>query len=506
MNRLSILCICLSVLASGAGRAGAVVPLSDATQECLDCHASITPGIVADWRSGRHAAMTVKQSLAGEKAVRRITGSSIAENLQGVAVGCAECHTMRPDSHADTFEHNGYRVHVVVSPKDCAVCHAEEQAQYADNLMSQAYGNLKNNAFYAQLQVSIIGKTSEKDGKITFAPADEKAQAVGCFYCHGTRLAFKGLETRETDVGELEFPIIDGWPSQGVGRINLDGSLGACTACHGRHSFSIEMARKPGTCKQCHVGPDVPAYRVYAASKHAGIYESLGAHWDFKAVPWTVGKDFTAPTCAVCHASQVVNGDGEVLAQRTHRMNDRLPMRLYGLIYTHPHPSSADTSIIRNADGQPLPTTLDGRPAKAFLIDEKEQGRRLKNMQAVCRGCHSTSWVKGHWQRLNHTVAVTDAAVKQATGIMQRIWQAGYARGPAAGGNPFDENIERTWTELWLFYANSTRFAAAMAGGGDYGVFAEGRFNLSQNMVELAEWLQQQEKTAKRASGGKSGE
>ena len=127
-------------------------------------------------------------------------------------------------------------------------------------------------------------------------------------------------------------------------------------------------------------------------------------------------------------------------------------------------------------------------------------------MQAVCRGCHSTSWVKGHWARLDHTVAVTDAAVKQATGIMQRIWQAGYAQGPATAGNPFDENIERTWTELWLFYANSTRFAAAMSGGGDYGVFAEGRFNLSQNMTELAEWLQLQDKSAKRASGGKSGE
>lgn len=506
MSRLSILCICFAVLAAGPGRVQAAAPLSDATQECLDCHASVTPGIVADWRSGRHAAMSVAQSLGGDNAVRRITAGEVPEKLRGVAVGCAECHTLRPDRHADTFEHNGHRVHVVVSPRDCAVCHTEEASQYAENLMSRAYGNLKDNPLYAKLQVSIIGDTGEKDGRITFAPADARTRAVGCYYCHGTRLAFKGLETRETDVGDLAFPVIDGWPSQGVGRVNLDGSLGACTACHGRHSFSIEMARKPGTCKQCHVGPDVPAYRVYAASKHAGIYESLGAHWNFQAVPWTVGRDFKAPTCAVCHASQLVGEDGELLVERTHRMNDRLPKRLYGLIYTHAHPRSPDTSIIRNADGQPLPTTLDGRPAEAFLIDQKEQGRRLKNMQAVCRGCHSTTWVRGHWARLDRTVAVTDAAVKQATGIMQRIWRAGYARGPAEGGNPFDENIERTWTELWLFYANSTRFAAAMAGGGDYGVFAEGRFNLSQNMVELAEWLQQQEKLEGKASKEKSAE
>ena len=31
------------------------VPISEASQECMDCHASITPGIVADWQRSRHA-------------------------------------------------------------------------------------------------------------------------------------------------------------------------------------------------------------------------------------------------------------------------------------------------------------------------------------------------------------------------------------------------------------------------------------------------------------------
>jgi hydroxylamine dehydrogenase len=57
-----------------------------------------------------------------------------------------------------------------------------------------------------------------------------------------------------------------------VGRVNLDGSRGACSACHTRHRFSIEMARKPYTCKECHVGPDVPAFKVYSASKHGNIF------------------------------------------------------------------------------------------------------------------------------------------------------------------------------------------------------------------------------------------
>ena len=35
------------------------------------------------------------------------------------------------------------------------------------------------------------------------------------------------------------------WPNSGIGRINLDGSLGTCAACHSRHRFSLAMARRP---------------------------------------------------------------------------------------------------------------------------------------------------------------------------------------------------------------------------------------------------------------------
>ncbi|MBI5015357.1 MAG: hypothetical protein HZB55_07675 [Deltaproteobacteria bacterium] len=63
--------------------------------------------------------------------------------------------------------------------------------------------------------------------------------------------------------------------------MNPDGSKGARTACQARHQFSIEVARKPKTCSQCHKGPDVPAYAVYLVSKHGNVYESLEAKWDF---------------------------------------------------------------------------------------------------------------------------------------------------------------------------------------------------------------------------------
>ncbi|MDX9819793.1 MAG: hydroxylamine oxidase, partial [Desulfococcus multivorans] len=55
--------------------------------------------------------------------------------------------------------------------------------------------------------------------------------------------------------------------------------------------------------------------------------------------------------------------------------------------------------------------------------------------------------------------------------------------------SPFDEAIERTWCDSWLFYANTVRFASAMAGGGDFGVFADGRYQLSRRIRELADEL-----------------
>jgi len=59
-----------------------------------------------------------------------------------------------------------------------------------------------------------------------------------------------GTVNRVTEFGDMSFPILSGWPNQGVGRINLDGSKGALPACHPRHRFDMAMARKPYTCSQ----------------------------------------------------------------------------------------------------------------------------------------------------------------------------------------------------------------------------------------------------------------
>lgn len=471
--------------------------ISEQTEECLGCHESLHPGLVADWRASRHAQMTPALALEVAGLEKRMSATQVADSLQQVVVGCYECHSLNGTAHQDNFEHNGFQINVVVSPKDCATCHPQEEAQYAQNLMSFAYTNLVDNPLYRQLMHSVNGNYSVQGNELVCEAADEKTEAESCLYCHGTRIEVQGMEERETEFGDLSFPILKGWPNQGVGRINPDGSHGSCSACHTRHRFSIAMARKPATCAECHKGPDVPAYKIYTASKHGNLYAAEGSAYDFEAVPWVVGKDFTAPTCATCHAALLVNPDGDVLAERTHRFNDRLAWRLFGVPYAHPHPKNADLRGIKNKQGLPLLVELDGTPVEELVISPDEQQARNKRMQQVCAACHSTSWISGHFARLEQTIRMTNGNSVIATNLLATAWQEGLASGIEQNASIFDEEIERMWADNWLFYANSTRFASAMGGGGDYGVFAGGRYQQSQNLIQMQAWLQLHRKLKK---------
>lgn len=462
--------------------------ISKTTQACLACHRAATPGIVADWERSLHSKVTPGEALAKPKEKRRISSNQAPQDLAESVIGCAECHTLNADRHPDSFDHNGYRIHVVVSPPDCAACHPTEQDEYSRNIMSHAHGNLNNNPVYHNLVETTIGTQRYDKGQLTVDKPSSLTSTDACNYCHGTVVEFQGVERQETPFGTMNLSKLSNWPNQGVGRVNPDKSLGACTSCHARHQFSIEVARKPATCSECHKGPDVPAYAVYQVSKHGNLYTSLEKRWDFKAVPWVVGRDFTAPTCATCHASRIETERGEVLAERTHQFNDRLAWRIFGPIYAHPHPIDPDTTIIRNAAGLPLPTELTGEPASRYLISPQEQQKRRAAMENVCSGCHSQQWIKGHFTRFENTVRTMNDNTLTATKIMLEAWDKGLAKGLKQNDSLFNEALEKKWVESWLFYANSTRFSSAMMGA-DYGVFANGRWYMNKNTAEMADWL-----------------
>jgi len=81
---------------------------------------------------------------------------------------------------------------------------------------------------------------------------------------------------------------------------------------------------------------------------------------------------------------------------------------------------------------------------------------------------------------------------KQATKLVQRAWDLGIADPE----NPFDEPIEHMWIEQWLFYSNSIRYAAAMAGA-DYATFHGGWWDLTKNLTAMKHWVDAEAKTQK---------
>lgn len=489
MKMLMLVFVTLAVCATplcASDQQAAPPPVSQESRACIACHELYTPGIVADWRKSLHSRTTPSRALRQESVNRRISAESVPEEMATVVVGCYECHGQRAEFHKDNFRHNGYRINVIVSPNDCKTCHPVEVGQYADSKKAHAVGNLMKNPIYHGLVRSVTGvKKIGEDGKVVAAEPSMHTLTDTCLGCHGATIEVKGMKTIQTKVGEMSVPDLSPWPNQGVGRVNPDGSIGTCTACHSRHAFSIEMARKPATCGQCHLDPDVPAYNVYNASKHGNIYYSVGSKWDYTAVPWKLGEDFTAPTCATCHNSLVVSPRGEVIAERTHDFGARLWVRLFGLPYSHPQPVRGDTTIIRNSDGLSLPTNLSGEPAGQFLISKDEQGRRRKVMSGICTGCHSTGWVAGHFDRLDSTIRETDAMTLVATQILGAAWKAGVADKT----NPFDEEIEKQWQRQWLFYGNSARYASAMTGAFDYAAFKNGWWEMSENVEKMIERL-----------------
>jgi hydroxylamine dehydrogenase len=247
------------------------VPLSAQTQACIACHSLYTPGIVQDWASSRHSRTITAEAMSKAEIERRISARKLPEALSGVAVGCFECHGLNPSRHKDNFDHFGFRINVVVSPADCGACHPVETVQFSDSKKAHAIKNLMSNTVYHTLVKNITGLKKYEAGKLISVKPSGNALHESCLGCHGTKVEVDGLQTIKTKVGAIAVPKLTNWPNEGVGRENPDGSLGACTACHPRHGFSIEVARKPYTCSQCHIEPDVPAWNVYEQSKHGNI-------------------------------------------------------------------------------------------------------------------------------------------------------------------------------------------------------------------------------------------
>ncbi|ABU82135.1 multiheme c-type cytochrome [Ignicoccus hospitalis] len=493
--------------------------VSPQTKTCLSCHISVTPGIVADWLKSKMAHVTPAEAWQKPALEREVSTplDEIPANLRNVVVGCYECHGLNPEKHPDTIDHFGFKIHPIVTPNDCAVCHRTEVEQYSKSSKAWAYYNLMHNPIYralvnASTMFTCMGKTFG---------GERTSQETSCLACHGT--VVKVVGTVDTISHGIPVTLVkyEGYPNHGVGRVNPDGSLGACTACHPRHSFDIEIARSPYTCGQCHLDPDVPAFNVWKESKHGNIWFMHHKKYNMKAPAWKPGADFTAPTCATCHMSLLVNPvTGEVIAERTHNVDTRLWVRLFGLIYAHPMPrtgqhfklsveampeSTAEAlakqglTIAKALVGVKLPmpislapdiktgkflyaTLPDGSPG---LISEEEMAKRREQMVKICSACHNTEYAEYRMRLLDTQIEETNKATLKTTVLLLKAWQSGLAHVDLAKPvTLFDEYIEKLWVESWLFYSNSIRYGTAM-NGQDWTTFKRGWYQLTKDIEHM---------------------
>ncbi len=323
-------------------------------------------------------------------------------------VTCYECH-QADKTDVDAFEHYGKTIAIIVSPKDCAKCHEREEREFTASYHSQAaqfIGSLDN----------ILGVAVEG------APA----AILGCQQCHGSIV--KVIEGGKLDP--------ETWPNTGVGRVNPDGSMGSCTACHPRHDFSRAQVRQPDNCGRCHMGPDHPQIEIYKESKHGILFEANKSRMNLQSNSWVVGRDYNAaPTCTTCHLGA-----------------------------TPTQPVSHDV-------GARISWTL--RPIISTKLPEWE--RKRSSMQDVCSQCHSPDFVRSFYIQFDAAVGLyNDKFAKPAKAIMDKLYTDGLI-----SKTPFDEKIEWTFFELWHHEGRRARHGAAMMGA-DYTQW-HGFYELAKN-------------------------
>lgn len=351
------------------GSMSAVQSDEDVAGKCMVCHKEKSPGLYQQWYASPH----------GE-----------------FGVTCIDCHGAE-SGDPDGFMHHDALIATLVTPEDCGLCHdvaADEMA----------------NSYHAT-----AGKILEtEDAYLAHVAAGDPVAIMGCESCHGAKI--------EIDPNSPNRLSRKSWPNSGIGRINPDGSLGSCSACHTRHSFSRAQARQPEACARCHLGPDHPQKEVYEESKHGNAYYTSKEKMNLDSYSWVVGEDyFAAPTCATCHISATPN------MEVTHDVGKRISWTL--------------------------------RPPVSSMKENWEEKR--ESMKQVCVNCHSKSFVDGHYYQYDAVVRTYNQKfAKPATDLMNLIRDRKLLENPAA----FSNNIEWTYWELWHHEGRRARHGAAMMG------------------------------------------
>ena len=356
-----------------------------ATGKCAECHQRLQYSVVHEFEMSRHA----------EKGVT-----------------CLDCH--QPATNQQGKDHNGFTITTQMTSGNCRSCH------------EGIYQEFQRSRHAAVSWAAVFGAEGLSPEQVSFA---EKYQPG---YANRPPHPFVKLEGTSGMVSGCA-------QCHSVGKPNADGTIGTCTACHTRHTSSVEIARLPTTCAQCHMGPDHSQIEIYEESRHGVLFAAQRDQLNLRAPSASLTtRDMFVPTCATCHMSGI-NG-----LKMTHDPSERLSYYL------------ADQITKQRPD---------------FL-------RAQESMKQVCLQCHAQTLVNRVYDQAEKVVADTNTKVQAAKDIVDGLRKDNVLTGP-----PFSNPIDFTYFDLWHYDGRTAKHGAFM-GGADF-VQWHGNYPILSKTVEL---------------------
>ena len=314
-------------------------------------------------------------------------------------VDCLSCHKLAADEDWDKFTCPGSTVAIasMPTPTKCKECHEQQVVEVARS---------KHGALGAY-------KFATSPERTVFEPT--LLTKNGCQECHR--------------IGHM-------WPDQ---------SVGDCSACHARHSFSVQVARNPNTCGECHLGPDHPQMEIWQESKHGNLFTSDPKNLtllNFKSSD-CVGKatPLRAPVCTTCHM------DGTPTMPATHDVSSRLAWELQ--------------------------SGWSNRTTEAWGNGLTWQAKRA-NMENTCAQCHNKNYYQRYLLTADLNVLQYNEIYRESRRWLNEMNKAGIILTPgikdslaafmAAG---YDEKPEDANYYVWHHEGRRFRMGAIMMGA-DY--------------------------------------
>ncbi len=332
-------------------------------------------------------------------------------------VTCLDCH--QPAEKQEKKDHHGFVVTGALTAANCRQCHEPVYQQFAHSRHA------------APSWAAVFGEQGSPDHPLTAEQValGEKFHPGSCKRPANPLVSLEGGAAVKSGCASCH----------SIGRPNADGSIGSCTACHTRHTSSVEIARLPTTCGQCHMGPDHSQIEIYTESKHGVIFEAQRKLLNLAADPAKLTtRDMFVPTCATCHMSGL-NG-----MKVTHDPSERLSYNLF-----------------------------------AELSDKRPQYARAQaEMQGLCLNCHTQPLVDRIYREAEAVVAGTNEKVQDAKSIVEGLRQEGVLT-----GKPFQHSIDFNYFDLWHYYGRTSKHGAFM-GGADF-VQWHGNYPILKHTVEL---------------------